>query len=183
MIGFYDDDLLLTLYWTGSWLTDWHLFKVCKTTWRYLPGPLYYSLSASWIWGWIHPEYEIVSTVDVELCHEYCSFLKPSVCLQFWCQWWLPDILWFYTCRLFQEESAILQENLSQSYLYLYNQTYWYLKANGYEENNAGNMSCDSTYCTCLTWCVIHTLCRCILELIAKPRCAEANVLHKVLGI
>jgi hypothetical protein len=29
-------------------------------------------------------------------------------------------------------------------------QTYRYVKVNGYEENNVGNMSCDSTYFTCL---------------------------------
>jgi len=40
--------------------------------------------------------------------------------------------------------------------------------------------SCSFTYCTCLTWCIICTLRRFVLELITKPNLMELSVLQKV---
>jgi hypothetical protein len=52
--------------------------------------------------------------------------------------------------------------------------THAYQKLNGYRDNSVIKRwsPCGSTYCTCLTWCVMRTLRRSVLELIAKlPRC------------
>jgi hypothetical protein len=40
--------------------------------------------------------------------------------------------------------------------------------------------SCCSMLCTCLTWCLIRTLCRFVLDPTAKPSHAEATVMCKV---
>jgi hypothetical protein len=42
---------------------------------------------------------------------------------------------------------------------------------------------CGTTYCTCITWCVIGTLTRIVLGPIAKARTAEVNAIRTVLGI
>jgi hypothetical protein len=47
---------------------------------------------------------------------------------------------------------------------------------------NIGPMDFCLTECTCLTWCVVHTLCRSTLELTDKPSHAQECVLCKVLG-
>ena len=79
--------------------------------------------------------------------------------------------------RAFQEESAVLRENVL-SLMYLYSEL------NSYGGNIARKVwsSCGSTYSACVTWCVIRTLRRFVLEPIAKPSHTETSVIYKVRG-
>ena len=83
----------------------------------------------------------------------------------------------YVTQRALQEESAVLRENVL-SLIYLHS------KLNSYGGNIARKLwsSCVSSYSVCVTWCVIRTLGRSVLEPIAKPSHTEASVLYKVLG-
>jgi hypothetical protein len=57
-----------------------------------------------------------------------------------------------------------------------------YTKLNGYGCNHDRKIwsPCAVSYCTCLTWCIIRTVCRSIQEPIDKPSRREQCVLCKV---
>jgi len=83
---------------------------------------------------------------------------------------------------VFWEESAILGRTFLRL-IYIY--VYLYPVLNGYGGDVRRMWSSYGlTNCTCLMWCVIHTLCRFILGLIAKPYSVShmVSVLCKVLG-
>ena len=83
-----------------------------------------------------------------------------------------------YIHMLFQEESAILRENVLYVNLPRHNQTYLYPKLKGYRDNDARKMWSfrGTIYCTYFVRCVVHRLRRSVLEAIAKPNRTEASV-------
>ena len=85
---------------------------------------------------------------------------------------------------VFKDESTILHENVPEVHLHRYYQTYLHTELNGYGCNGVRKKwsSCGSTYCTCLTWRVIHTLRRSVLEPLTMPSHTGARVLRKMLG-
>lgn len=85
---------------------------------------------------------------------------------------------------MFQEEYATLREKIPYVTLHRYNQKYLFPQSNGWRDTDTGRtrLSCGSTHCICLTWCIIHTLCVSVLEATDKPSHTAANALRKVLG-
>jgi hypothetical protein len=90
----------------------------------------------------------------------------------------------YLICSVFREDSAIIPEVVPYVCLRRCKRTCQCPNLRSDRDNDARTLraSDGSTYCTCLTWCIILALCSYVLEPIAEPSHPEASALCKVLG-